>query len=89
MESTDAAVDKNFRVCLTEGFCHDCGAPMKEEFRMQQGSVVFVWLKCSRTECPGTFLRKEKPTETKRAVSSQGLPPTTRPWRCNGPPGIA
>lgn len=89
MKSTDAAVDRNFRVCPTGEFCQDCGAPMKEEFRVHQGSVVFVWSECSRTECRSTFLRQEKPTEIKRAEKSRGLSPTTRPWLCNESPEIA
>ena len=84
MKSTDATVDKNLQVCPVGKFCHDCGAPMKEEFRMHQDNVVFVWFECSRTECCSTLLRQEKPAEIKRAVRSQGLSPTTRPWRCDG-----
>ncbi len=68
------------RVFVAGELCQDCGAPMKEELRTRQGRVVFVWLECSRMDCPGTLLQTEKQTETQRVVNSQGLPPTTRPW---------
>ncbi len=66
--------------------CRECGAHMTEEFRTSPGSVVYVWLKCSRKACGGKFLQKETLAETHEIIGSRAVPPTAWLSEHNEPP---
>ncbi len=38
--------------------CLDCGARMREQYRLTENGWVYVWLVCSGPNCTGQVLRK-------------------------------
>lgn len=43
---------------ISRQFCPECGAPMKEANRLSEDKVVYIWYRCSRGCCEGSWLQK-------------------------------
>jgi len=37
--------------------CSQCGGPMKEADRREEGSITYVWLECVKADCDGQWLQ--------------------------------
>jgi hypothetical protein len=58
MRDGQNSVSAMHRIGFDSQTCLDCGAPMRETLRWQQGEMLFSWFECTREECPSKFLRK-------------------------------
>jgi hypothetical protein len=64
MESTQTSTMSVADPVCVQRLCHECGAPMREVWRMMELGVLFRWLQCSRKGCPAVYLHRERSAET-------------------------
>jgi hypothetical protein len=38
--------------------CPECGAPMQEADRIDEGGTVYAWYDCTKDDCSGSWLKK-------------------------------
>lgn len=58
MIETDTMSSKFY--CADElGFCPKCGAVMNEVDLLTEGECIYIWLKCSKSDCDGQWLQKK------------------------------
>jgi hypothetical protein len=43
---------------LNRQFCPECGAPMQEADRIDEGGTVYAWYDCTKDDCSGSWLKK-------------------------------
>ncbi len=43
--------------------CPDCGTMMSEVERVIENNIVYVWYECTRTDCDGQWLQRNRLVE--------------------------
>lgn len=43
---------------LSEQYCPQCGADMKEVDRLNEGHTIFIWYECTDPHCHGSWIEK-------------------------------
>jgi hypothetical protein len=43
---------------LSEQYCPQCGADMKEVDRLNEGGTMFIWYECTEPNCNGSWIEK-------------------------------
>jgi hypothetical protein len=60
-------LSERFRLADEKGLCPECGAPMNETDRLNENGSIFVWLRCDRDGCDGSWLGKASCLELRSA----------------------